>query len=143
MPTDLIHRIDIAASAETVYRALTTEEGIRGWWTTDVKLDGHVGGQAKFRFEQHSVEFHMRVEELKPSSLVRWECVGGNSPDWIGTKQEFGLEPRAEGGILLKFCHSDWKSGGDHCYYCNTTWGHLLVTLKDYSERGVKNPYFT
>jgi len=35
------------------------------------------------------------------------------------------------------------KSGGDHCYYCNTTWGHLLVNLKNYAERGVKNPYFT
>jgi len=27
--------------------------------------------------------------------------------------------------------------------YCNTTWGHLLVNLKHYAERGVKNPYFT
>jgi len=29
MPTDLIHRIGIAAPAETIYRALTTESGIR------------------------------------------------------------------------------------------------------------------
>ena len=28
MPTDLIHRIGIAAPAEKIYRALTTEEGI-------------------------------------------------------------------------------------------------------------------
>ena len=28
-------------------------------------------------------------------------------------------------------------------YYCNTTWGHLLVNLKDYAERDVKHPYFT
>lgn len=34
MPTDLIHRIGIAAPAETIYRALTTEDGIRAWWTT-------------------------------------------------------------------------------------------------------------
>jgi len=36
MPTDLIHRIGIAAPAEKIYRALTAEEGIRAWWTTDV-----------------------------------------------------------------------------------------------------------
>ncbi len=29
MPTDLIHRIGIAAPAEKIYRAITTEEGIR------------------------------------------------------------------------------------------------------------------
>jgi hypothetical protein len=29
MPTDLIHRIGIAAPAETIYRANSTEEGFR------------------------------------------------------------------------------------------------------------------
>jgi uncharacterized protein YndB with AHSA1/START domain len=38
MPTDLIHRIGIAAPAETIYRAITTEEGICAWWTTAVSL---------------------------------------------------------------------------------------------------------
>ena len=44
MPTDLIHRIGIAAPAETIYRALTTEDGIRAWWTTDVKMDAKAVG---------------------------------------------------------------------------------------------------
>ena len=44
MPTDLIHRIGIAAPAEKIYRALTTEEGIRAWWTTDVKMDASAVG---------------------------------------------------------------------------------------------------
>jgi uncharacterized protein YndB with AHSA1/START domain len=38
MPTDLIHRIGIAAPAETIYRAITTEDGIRAWWTSGHKL---------------------------------------------------------------------------------------------------------
>lgn len=54
---------------------------------------------------------------------------------------QFLLEPDG-GEVLLKFCHGGWERGGDHCYYCNTTWGHLLVCLKDYAEKGVKNPYF-
>ena len=37
IPTDLIHRIGIAAPAEKIYRAITTEEGIRAWWTTAAK----------------------------------------------------------------------------------------------------------
>jgi len=36
MPAALIHRIGIAAPAETIYRALTTEDGIRAWWTTAI-----------------------------------------------------------------------------------------------------------
>ncbi|MBE0540818.1 MAG: hypothetical protein IH623_05475 [Verrucomicrobia bacterium] len=44
MPTDLIHRIGIAAPAETFYRAITTENTIRALWTTDGKLDGSAIG---------------------------------------------------------------------------------------------------
>ena len=36
MPTDLIHCFGIAAPAEKTYRALTTEGGIRAWWTAFV-----------------------------------------------------------------------------------------------------------
>jgi uncharacterized protein YndB with AHSA1/START domain len=142
-PAELIHRITIAAPAEKIYCALMLEEGIRGWWTTDVKMDESVGGKAVFGFENHSIVFEMRIEKLTPPSLVRWKCEASNSPDWIGTTQEFQLEPRDEGEVLVKFCHSGWKSGGDHCYYCNTTWGHLLVMLKQYVEKGVRQPYFT
>ena len=145
MPTDLIHRIGIAAPAEKIYRAITTEEGIRAWWTTDVKMDAHAGGKAVFGFFDHSTVFQIRIEQLTPPSLVRWKCDGGSSPDWVGTTQEFILESRDGGNdeVLLKFCHGGWERGGDHCYHCNTTWGHLLVCLKDYCERGVQNPYFT
>ena len=143
MPIDLIHRIEIAAPAETIYRAITTEEGIRAWWTVDVQMGDRIGGGAVFGFFNHSTVFHMQIEALTPPTLVRWVCVENTtSPDWIGTTQEFRLEPQAGGEVLLKFCHGGWKFGGDHCYYCNTTWGHLLVCLKQYTERGVNDPYF-
>jgi uncharacterized protein YndB with AHSA1/START domain len=142
MTSELIHRIGIEASPEKIYQAITTEDGIRAWWTTDVKMDNHAGGRAIFAFQNHSIIFQMRIEQLTPPSLVLWKCVDSNSPDWIGTTQEFQIDPASDGEVLLKFSHGGWKSGGDHCYYCNTTWGHLLVCLKSYAERGVKNPYF-
>ena len=105
-------------------------------------MDAHAGGNAIFGFFGHSTEFQMRISTVEPFTLVRWQCTGGSAPDWIGTTQEFILEPQDDGEVLLKFCHGGWERGGDHCYFCNTTWGHLLVCLKDYAERGVKNPYF-
>jgi uncharacterized protein YndB with AHSA1/START domain len=143
MAIDLDHHIYIAAPAGNIYRAITTEEGIKRWWTTDVTMDAQVGGKPVFRFEQHSVFFQMRIEELAAPSLVRWRCDGGNSPDWLGTTQEFRLEAQADGEVLLKFCHGGWNPASPHCYLCNTTWGHLLVNLKNYAERGMKYPYFT
>ena len=66
VPTDLIHRICIAAPAEKIYRAITTEQGITGWWTTDVRMDAHACGKAVFGFGSHSVVFQMRLEQLTP-----------------------------------------------------------------------------
>ena len=106
-------------------------------------MGARVGDKAVFGFDKHSVTFEMRIEELTPSSVVRWRCEGGTSPEWIGTTQEFRLEPQADGEVLLKFRHTGWKSGEGYCYLCNTTWGHLMVTLKNYVERGEKKPYFT
>jgi hypothetical protein len=64
-----------------------------------------------------------------------------DGPD-LGRLQEFALEPQAD-EVLPIFCHGGWERGGDQRHFCNTSWGHLLVCLKDYAERGVKNPYFT
>ena len=142
MAIDLTHHIYIAAPRERIYRAITTEAGIRSWWTTDVSMGRRVGGKAVFGFDNHSVFFQMRIAQLQRPSRVRWRCEGGNSKEWIGTTQEFVLEPPADGEVLLRFRHAGWKSGSEHCYLCNTTWGHLLVMLKNFAEQGVKKPYF-
>ena len=91
MVTDLIHRLGIAAPpAEKIYRALTTEEGIKSWWTTDVKMEAHVGGKAVFGFENRLVEFQMRIEQLTPPTHVRWQC--------LAPPRRIGLErPRNSG----------------------------------------------
>jgi uncharacterized protein YndB with AHSA1/START domain len=143
MAIDLIHHITVAAPADRIYRAITTEEGIRGWWTTDVVMGARVGDKAVFGFHKHSVTFEMRIVELTPSSVVRWRCEESNCPEWIGTTQEFRLEPQADGEVLVKFCHGGWQSDKGHCYPSNTTWGHLMVLLKNYVERGETNLYFT
>ena len=39
MPTDLIHRIGIAAPTEKIYRAITTEAGIRTWMHIEFHRD--------------------------------------------------------------------------------------------------------
>jgi len=126
------------------YDTITTVSGIKSWWTTDVVMSSRVGASAVFTFEHHSVVFEMRIEELTRPSRVRWECVGGTSPEWIGPTQEFQLEPQQDGETLLKFRLGGWKPGSDNYHYlCNTTWGHLPVTLTKFAETGEEDPYFT
>ena len=140
---ELIHQVRIGAPREVVYEAITTPEGIRSWWTRDVTMSKRPGGKAVFGFDRHAVWFQMRIEKMRRPSLVRWKCDGSSSEEWVGTTLEFVLEPPAESEMVLRFCHAGWRKGSGSCYFCNTTWGHLLVLLKTYAERGVRRPYFT
>jgi uncharacterized protein YndB with AHSA1/START domain len=73
---DIVHRIGAVASPEDVYRALTTVEGLAGWWTEDTKQDGdagEAGGVIRFRFAgaPEPGGFDMQVLEVAPCELVR------------------------------------------------------------------------
>jgi hypothetical protein len=103
----------------------------------------YVNSSAIFSFHGHTSHFRMVITTLEQSSKVRWLCVGGSSPAWTGTTQEFRLQPKGERGTILFFVHGGWKPDSEACYFCNTTWGHLLVLLKTYLETGERNPYFT
>ena len=67
---DILHRIGVeGVTPDKVYDALTTVEGLAGWWTDDTKGTGdEVGGVVAFRFLPGG--FDMEVTELKPSERV-------------------------------------------------------------------------
>lgn len=137
---DLRHEISIEAKPETILQAITTAAGLRSWWTTDVEAQPKEGSLAKFGFMNRAVIFTMKVERIH-SEGVEWTCVDGPA-DWIGTKQKFSFLKAEDGGTLVRFVHSGWKDDAASLPRCNTTWGHLMTTLKDYAEHAKANPYF-
>ena len=45
------HVVDVPARASAVWEALTTEQGLSGWWSTQVDTSGaDVGAVIRFRF---------------------------------------------------------------------------------------------
>ena len=55
---DIRHEVGIRTDdADEVFAALTTIEGLAGWWTTDTTGDGDVGGTLRFRFPSGGFAF--------------------------------------------------------------------------------------
>ncbi len=50
MAHDIAHELDIAASPEAVFDALTTQAGLAGWWTTDCFAEPTVDTISEFGF---------------------------------------------------------------------------------------------
>ncbi|QKV72763.1 SRPBCC domain-containing protein [Amycolatopsis sp. Hca4] len=134
---DILHRIGTHhATPEKVYDALTTIDGLAGWWTEKTEGGTEPGGVIAFRFIPGG--FDMKVLELDPGRLVRWEVVDG-PPEWLGTTIRWELEQRDDYTIVL-FTHEGWREAGEFMHHCSTKWAIYLMSLKQLVETGEGAP---
>ena len=78
---DILHRVGVdGPTPEKVYDALTTIDGLAGWWTTDTTGDAGVGGRIAFRFppwthvqlgsETHEIHYDWPIPDCAPPMEV-------------------------------------------------------------------------
>jgi uncharacterized protein YndB with AHSA1/START domain len=136
---DIRHRVGIAVPEAQVYAALTTLEGLAGWWTRETEGDPTQGGLLQFFFGSPEPSAVMEVTELVPTSRVEWECQKG--PDeWVGTRPTFELE-FSEGETTVLFTHAGWREPTAFLHHCSTKWAYFLIGLKTGLEDGAFTPY--
>ena len=135
---DIIHRVGISGSASDVYSALTTDDGLSQWWTTDTSGAGDVGSIIRFRFDGGGPDFE--VLELIVNSSVTWKHSGEMPVEWIGTEVSFRLEEEGS-QTYVRFAHSDWKEPSDFMAHCSTKWAIFLLSLKEAIETGTGRPF--
>jgi uncharacterized protein YndB with AHSA1/START domain len=134
---DILHRVGIKSSVAEVYAALTTAEGLAGWWTTNTQGEGNdLGGVLQFRFGAGG--FDMKVLELHPGKRVLWEVVDGPE-EWIGTHVNWDLDQVDDHTIVL-FKHEGWKEPVEFMHHCSTKWAVFLMSLKSLIETGKGAP---
>ena len=145
---DIIHRIGIKATATQVYTALSTVDGIAGWWTNETTGDAQVGGVITVRFLDHGVDkrgpvtekgrMDLEVKQLDPGHEVQWRVKAG-PPEWIGTDVTFSLS-QADGQTVLVFGHRNWREAVEFTAHCSMKWATFLLSLRDLVETGRGRP---
>ncbi|WP_276088274.1 SRPBCC domain-containing protein [Pedobacter sp. JY14-1] len=134
----ICHRLLIEAPVETVYHAITTQEGLSGWWTPDTTAKPETGSVMRFGFGPDYYK-EIEVTGLKPYSLVQWRCIKAFE-DWIGTTMTFELEPHQKGCALL-FHHDGWEAYTPGFASCSFDWALFFRSLKFLCETGKGFPY--
>src|SRR5918912_3321369 len=96
---DMHHLVQIdAVDATTAYEALTTTDGITGWWTSRARGSGTaVGDRLSMSFPDAPVTWDMTVAVADRPVRVEWDCTGG-PPGWPGTRVVWAVEPIEAGG---------------------------------------------
>lgn len=137
----------LTAPVSTVYGALTTQRGIRGWWTASSDAGTAVGEQITIRF---GTTFKvMRIEKLRPDAEVRWHVIDAQldvpgltrTKEWVGTTITFQLESLSASVTRLSMEHIGLTPQVECYELCSQGWIQFLGSLKRYVETGTGTPY--
>jgi len=139
---DIIHRIGIKAPISKVYAALSTAEGVAGWWTKETTGESKPGGTIKviFRSPNGDEKGKMEFEPLKlnPNQEVHWRFKSGPA-EWIGTDVTFKLSQDGD-ATLVVFGHRNWREAVEFMAHCSMKWATFLLSLKEFVETGRGKP---
>lgn len=132
----IIHGLQIHAPASDVFAALSTAEGLAGWWSEEVRTEGDTH---HFTFLE-GFNPRMKVTMSREPDRVAWRCVGGHD-NWRDNTFTFDLTS-AEGETRLLFTQFYAEELDDATYgEYNFNWGCYLHSLKQYCETGSGTPF--
>jgi uncharacterized protein YndB with AHSA1/START domain len=130
--SDILHRVGIDARPEQVFAALTTIEGLRGWWSNTASGNAAKGGVVKYGF------CDMQVVAAEPGKLVHWRCTDGPA-EWLDTEVVFRLDWKQDQTFVV-FKHANWKEPVEFMHHCSTKWATFLLSLRDLLEKSEGRP---
>jgi uncharacterized protein YndB with AHSA1/START domain len=139
--SDILLEVVIEADPERVYRAITDQAGLAGWWTPEVVAEARVGAVADFTFTGGPAgrfTIKMEVAALEPGHAVAWNVRQG-APDWAATRVTWDLSP-ADSGTRVRFGHRNFASAEGSLASAAYAWAWYLASLKDYVETGAGRP---
>jgi uncharacterized protein YndB with AHSA1/START domain len=144
MGREIMHAVEVGTDPEAVSRAVSTKEGLAGFWTSRNDARPEVGSEASFGFPSAPVDLKLRLETLEPGQRVRWESLGP-WPYWEGTSIEWQLRPSEAGGTNVMFRHSGWADDYPDWDYASASfvWGQVLARLKGFMESGQPQPFLS
>jgi uncharacterized protein YndB with AHSA1/START domain len=138
-PDRIERTVELAHPPAAVWAALTTPEGLGGWFGQKVEIDLRPGGSARMSWDNGHTA-HMRVERVEEPSVFgyTWHIYGLPEEDPRRTYVEFTLEPAAA-GTRLTVVESGFAQLPDDVYATafggNTDgWGKELGELSDYLD---------
>jgi uncharacterized protein YndB with AHSA1/START domain len=135
------HRITIAAPKAVVFRAITTESGLNGWYTPTTEGTPVHGQKVKLHFKTKEGPFEWKITETAPGSTVQWECIEGPGSA-AGTIATFQLSSKDDHTTIVDLDHEGFEAADGKARVCNTMWGALMHHLKKYVETQKADPAF-
>lgn len=138
---NIIYKKLINTSPATIYKAISTQEGVESWWAKNCNIATKVGDISKIVFNKNGQIFymHFKIEDLKNDSKVIWTCVHNTNSEWLNTNISFDISGD-ENSSELVFKHYNFNDEYNNSMEADT-WYQFMNSLKDYCETGKGKPW--
>ncbi|MGH2779079.1 MAG: SRPBCC domain-containing protein [Actinomycetota bacterium] len=137
----ILLRVPIGADAGSIYKALSTNEGVNGWWSNHTEGPEGTGSTMRVAFPDAPITFDFEVTEETSNERVAWHCLSG-PPEWIGTDVSIDIQTDDDGNLSALFVHSGWKTTEESFPFIAFSWAQILPRLKKLAEEGKAEPFF-
>ena len=135
---DILHDFPIFAPISKVFAAVSTPAGLDQWWTLTSSGEPRANNTFELDFGP-GYDWRARVNRCESDRCFELELTDA-SPDWVGTRVSFDLEPM-DGGTHVHFAHRGWPSESQHYRTSSYCWAMYLRLLGRAVERGEVVPY--
>ena len=145
---EIRHSVFLRAEPERVYDAMTTAEGLDGWFTSGTVSDPRPGGEMTWRWQdwgphRYSGASTVPVYEAERPRRIVFGWDGEGPPDGDGepylTSVEIDFVPEHGGTTVHLRDHGyrDTPAGRRANIDCAIGWGEALALMKVYVEHGI------
>ena len=132
--------VRIDAPRERVFEALTTLDGLAGWWVPDVTGSPEPGGQLTFSFGGERIV--LQVDRAEAPTVVVWTCLEHSKfPEWSNTTLTFDLRGPDADSTALVFRHVGLVPALDCYSLCAGGWDHYLASLASHATGDGGTPW--
>lgn len=139
--TEVQHATTTSAAPKQVIAAVSTEAGLRAFWTDQAEAKPEVGSVAVFRFGPTGAdEFRMRIDSIDADREVTWTCVGG-PPEWLESTIRWIAGSLPDGQTMVRFEQKGLPADYDPAPV-SFVWAMVLARLAEYAATGLPNPFF-
>src|ERR1044072_7786968 len=132
----------VRATAERVYEAMATAEGLNGWFTTESLIDPTTNGKLYFYWKDWGVDHYTgeshgdALEAPRPERLVfKWPVDIGS----YHTTVEINFAP-VSAGTIVKLIEYGYEENADklpNMLNRASGWGEARTLMKFYGEHGL------
>lgn len=129
--------LELEASPQDVWRALTDPTEIAGWFGDTAELDAELGSEGWFGWEGHG-RAAVRIEEFEPITRLAWRwarAIDVALEETRSTLVEWTLIPKEGGGTTLLLKESGFERSEDREDNVGG-WKQELQHLVEHLEKG-------